>query len=359
MRAKLHPFKRFGEVEFAFKSLTLLTGLNSGGKTSVLQALLLGRLLDTERDRKTIPEMLEFGSRSGLPLGDAPDYFPYESNLASVTFSDESTSLTFTIQRGETDILLARTNDPEMLLQGKWRVVSPGSVPISREQFVENRSLDDSILDGSHALIELVDRELSPAIDPTTLARSPLRNAVENNLSLVCSPTQIKVGRIAPLQDRISLEFRANTVESDWLSPVHHGAGVTAALPILTHMCAAQEGDTLILQDPEIHLHPSGQSLLGRLLVRVANRGVRVIVESHSEHILNGIRLGVLSSRLSFDDFFSCYYLGSSNGGIPELDLIMIDSKGRIGNWPAGFFDQAEADLGAILRGNFDGRNGA
>jgi predicted ATPase len=116
-------------------------------------------------------------------------------------------------------------------------------------------------------------------------------------------------------------------------------------------MSAAEAGETIICQDPEMHLHPRGQSALGRALAVCALRGVRVIVESHSEHILNGMRVQLARSNAEVSKFLSCYYFES---GLDEKTVhsITFDSSGRITRWPSGFFDQVEKDLSEIaLRG--------
>lgn len=158
------------------------------------------------------------------------------------------------------------------------------------------------------------------------------------------------------MNDRIALEFKGGAFESDWTSPAHHGAGVTSALPLLVHLCAAQAGETLILQDPETNLHPKGQSILGRMLAAATLRGVSVIAESHSEHVLNGIRLELAARGENFEAVLACSYFGTSADNGVEISEVALDRRGRIIAWPQGFFDQAENDLATLLRG---GRGGA
>lgn len=349
MRIGLRPLKRFEDATFELAPLTLLTGVNCGGKTSVLQALIIGRLLAAGAPgRDTFG--LNMGSFCGLPLGDPQDYPPFSGDESRVIIDDAAFSLDYSLWRdGRIEINAKR--DEAGWSASRWRVCTLASVPIDAEQKVDDRSQEDPLLDGQHALMELADRGLSPSVDPSTGATQPLSVAVEKNLSNLSAPTQVRVQRVPSLHGRLSLEYRARSIESEWTSPAHHGAGVTAILPIVVHMCAAKAGDTLIVQDPEANLHPFGQSLLGRLLVNTAGRGVRVIVESHSEHILNGMRLGVIALKAGFDAILSCYYLGTEAVAGGQPFRIRFDSRGRILEWPAGFFDQAERDLGAILRG--------
>lgn len=350
MKITLHPLKRFQNTTLDIAPLTLLTGVNCGGKTSILQALMIARILASRNSNIAPNEAIINATRCGLSLGEPSDYCPYQSDVAVFDVFDDASSFGFILESNN-QATVRGDIVPAFISSGTWRISTFAAVSLHSEQRIEDRSLQDLIYDGRHALLELADRELTRSIDPITLTDKPLRVAVENNIALLSAPTEVRVGRIEELSDRLSLSYRSTTIESDWMSPVHHGAGITSVLPLLVHLCAARQGDTIVIQDPEVNLHPYGQSQLGRLFVHVASRGVQLIVESHSEHILNGIRLGTLERRSDFNDTLSCYYLGSALDGVPIASKIEFDSRGRITEWPAGFFDQAEVDLGAILRG--------
>ena len=103
----------------------------------------------------------------------------------------------------------------------------------------------------------------------------------------------------------------------------------------------------MLLENPESCMHPQGQFKLGELMARAASCGIQVIVESHSDHILNGIRVAVRKKIIAPDEV-SLYYL--SRPAEPDqlsikVDSPRVDADGRIDEWPEGFFDEWEKGL--------------
>jgi predicted ATPase len=119
------------------------------------------------------------------------------------------------------------------------------------------------------------------------------------------------------------------------------GFGVSTALPILVAGLVAERNGLLVIENPEIHLHPAGQSAIGEFLAKVAADGVQVLVETHSDHVINGMRRAVAESELPARDAVLHYF----DDAVTE---IAVDERGKLSTWPAGFFDQIDRDLGAI-----------
>src|SRR5262249_29200794 len=94
------------------------------------------------------------------------------------------------------------------------------------------------------------------------------------------------------------VRFQEPGVIGEPIRPDNMGFGLSYALPILVAGLLAPVGGLLIVENPEAHLHPAGQSKLGRFLARVAGGGVQIIVETHSDHVLNGIRLAATEERV-------------------------------------------------------------
>ncbi|WP_338044553.1 AAA family ATPase [Nostoc edaphicum] len=118
-------------------------------------------------------------------------------------------------------------------------------------------------------------------------------------------------------------------------------------------MVLASEPDTLILvENPEAHLHPRGQTKMGELLALAASCGVQVVIETHSDHVLNGIRLAVHSGKLEPEDVQLHYFQRQEKQGqiFTEVVSPRIDRNGRIDRWPDGFFDEWEKNLITLLK---------
>ena len=126
----------------------------------------------------------------------------------------------------------------------------------------------------------------------------------------------------------------------------HHtaaGFGLTAAFPIFVAALNAEYNSIIIIENPEAYLHPNGQAILGQFLAKAAASGLQCIVETHSDHLLNGIRVAVKENYLSPNDVqinFFWYTNGNINIHTPE-----IDSDGHINDWPEDFFDEFDKQL--------------
>jgi predicted ATPase len=131
----------------------------------------------------------------------------------------------------------------------------------------------------------------------------------------------------------------------DGIRPPNMGFGVSYALPIIVAGLLAPEGGLFIVENPEAHLHPAGQSKIGRFLGRLAGSGVQVIVETHSDHVLNGIRLAAVDERTVGPSEVIVHYFDGA-----EPVSIEMTERGGLSKWPNGFFDQLENDLGGLAR---------
>ena len=126
------------------------------------------------------------------------------------------------------------------------------------------------------------------------------------------------------------------------------GVGVSQVLPILTVGLAAKEGQTLIYEQPELHLHPAVQSKLADFFLILAVSGIQVIVETHSEHLINRSRLCVAQGQLDPSDLCIAFVKRDEEGS--SVETIDVDDNGYLAFWPDGFFDETEKTLLELLR---------
>jgi predicted ATPase len=130
--------------------------------------------------------------------------------------------------------------------------------------------------------------------------------------------------------------------------PYHMGSGVSFALGLLVSCLSAEPDDIVIIENPEIHLHPKAQSELTEFLCFVANAGIQVVIETHSDHIFNGARKAIVKKRISNVDVGVQFFHLDSNY-IAHSTKIEINEHGRVLTPVDGLFDQFDDDLDAIL----------
>jgi predicted ATPase len=128
------------------------------------------------------------------------------------------------------------------------------------------------------------------------------------------------------------------------------GYGISYTLPVIVALLSAKPGALIIIENPEAHLHPAGQSELAKLITKVANNGVQVVVETHSDHIISGIQLACKahtkdeSKGISNNDVAMYYFSPSANRSL-NIKRVRILGTGMLDFQPKGFFDQAETDM--------------
>ena len=125
------------------------------------------------------------------------------------------------------------------------------------------------------------------------------------------------------------------------------GFGVSQVLPVLVLLYYVPEGSTVILEQPEIHLHPAVQSGLADVMLNVADaRDVQIIVESHSEHLLRRLQRRVAEASATADDVR--LYFVSARDGAAEVCGLDLNAWGEIENWPDNFFGDEMGEIAAI-----------
>jgi predicted ATPase len=132
--------------------------------------------------------------------------------------------------------------------------------------------------------------------------------------------------------------------------PINIGFGYSYALSVVTALILASPGDLIIVENPEAHLHPRGQSYLGRLIALTAQANVQVIIETHSDHLLNGIRVITRTHEYFDPSLFTLYYVSQLRGR-SSAEKITITKDGKLSSWPEGFFDQQAQDMFTIMTG--------
>jgi predicted ATPase len=153
--------------------------------------------------------------------------------------------------------------------------------------------------------------------------------------------------------DLVNLEFSfvAGQQVSNPYRTTNVGFGITYTFPVLVALLSSVSPTLLLLENPEAHLHPKGQVSIGDLMARAASCGIQVVVETHSDHVLNGIRLAVHGGKLPPDSVCLHFFERNLQNEQTCAEVISprIDRNGRIDRWPEGFFDEWDKSLEALL----------
>lgn len=349
---KVRNLKRFVSQDFQLAPLTVLTGLNSSGKSSAVQAILLAYHAQLVADGGVVPLNVE----PGLGLGQPVDVLAAEALTTDVGVAlgvdDAEFSWTFETQFDGADtaahVLCSAHENAGLTLSylGAERMGPRTSQPVAP---VSDADPDFVFLgdDGrfvAHALAVHGRRQVASDLQhPDRAGGGTVSTQTEAWMSDLVGAVQFEAD-LVPRTDLATLHVRS-TSSDDWYLPTNVGFGISYALPIVVAGLTAKPGTVLIVDSPEAHLHPAAQSGIGRFLARVAASGTQVILESHSDHVVNGIRRAVVEQLITAVDVVVHFLAARA-----EPVRIDLDARGRLSEWPAGFFDQIEADLKQITR---------
>jgi predicted ATPase len=357
---ELVGFKRFGRNTLEFRNLTVLTGVNGTGKSTAIQALLLIRQI-AEKPSATV---VQLNGAYGLALGEAADVLHPSARAVEFTLVDGGRSFRYAF--GEPDgrslhLLVTAGQGPEQpqTLSGRGMAFTYLNAerlgPRDQLTVTSEDAADIGIgVHGEYIAQILAARETDGVREslrhPRTAEREgviTLRTQVELWAEEIIRKIRITAAWPAGLSAS-TIRFQDPDLLTEPIRPANLGFGFSYALPVILAGLLVPSGGLLVVENPEAHLHPAGQSRLGRFLARVAAAGAQVIVETHSDHVINGIRLAVVEDGLLPPEDVLFQFFGTSPGGQPTS--IEVKPSGALASWPPGFFDQMERDLGELSR---------
>lgn len=369
-QVNLNHFKCFSLLKLPLANLTLLSGSNASGKSSVLQSLVL--LHQTIREQEWSTRLMLNGTE--LRLGTVTDLVDKVTGRRSfgIGLVDKSEEIDWIFEGNDRRDMSAEVR---LLRIGKTSYESPAELhfllPPNTSEGPER--LARRLLRLSFLTAERIGpRDVYPLEDPnsTQIVGSRGENAVsvlhwgrdeQIEGSLVIpdrAPTRlhqveaymqeffpgcsIEIQQV-PQSNGVTLGIRTSA-STDFHRPVHVGFGLTQVFPIIVAALSRKAGDLLLIENPEVHLHPAGQAKMGFFLARVAESGIQVIIETHSDHVLNGIRRAV-KSRITTPDKVAIHFFKDRNASKEQIISPSLDSDGNVDVWPDGFFDQFDKDM--------------
>jgi predicted ATPase len=365
---RIQRFKCLSDASFPLSALNLLSGLNGMGKSSLVQTLLLLRqsqernalfdkglllkgdyvnigtgqdILSEQAENETVEFLLkwenmepanfvfEYSSQSDLqPIqGKALNIQPDKISLFNKNFQYLSADRISPKAAYEASLYYIKDLN-SLGNHGEYTahyIAEYGLDPLPIRSFRHERSSSMNLLDN-------LDKWMSE-ISPGIRIHAELQAAI-NLITLSYSFEQVKEVK------EVTAKFKPQNV----------GFGLTFVLPVIVAILKSKPGDMLIIENPEAHLHPGGQTVLGRLCSIAASSGVQLFIETHSDHFLNGIRISVKEGLIESDQV-KLFFLERKTSGQHEASVMMpeIHRNGRISIWPKGFFDEADRQLDKLL----------
>lgn len=144
-----------------------------------------------------------------------------------------------------------------------------------------------------------------------------------------------------------NIELMLNSVNNGKkFRPINVGYGYSYILPVIVGALLARKGNILIIENPEAHLHPGAQSRLAEFLFKKSKEvGFQLIIESHSDHVINGLRISAKKGFIQPSDCIIDYFAHDENSSIPSVTPITCDKNGTLSEYPDDFMDEWTAQM--------------
>ena len=361
-KLSLKNFKCFQNIGIEMASLNVFTGINSMGKSSVIQALLL---LRQAYELNCLDKGIQLNGNL-VNIGNGSDLLNRESDVERIGIElvDSNQDLAFEYDyNGESDFQMLAENSVDLSILSIDGLFGQNFSYISAERIGPQRYYQQSYND----VYEKKQIGSRGELFVDYLAELGLTQKVENKYVLhpevksdyLLYQMEGWLSEISPGLNLDTQKFKeagivglAYGVASEKYTPINVGFGISYVAPIILSLLKAKKGDVLIIENPEAHLHPRGQRKIGELIALSAQGGVQVIVETHSDHLLNGIRLAVKNDKIDSSSVrLNYFYLEQNEAGkiIHTKKSPAILKDGRLSDWPEGFFDEWDKALDELL----------
>jgi len=368
---KIKNFKCFHEIEVPLNKLSVFAGANGNGKSTAIQALLfLRRTIEHcaiwENNLFNLDKLnglnVELNGAYCLSLGNSAYVLPVDPNSSDITLgiSDDTNEFMLTYSTNTGKELWLTPKEPLVnnfqdnpLYHQEFYYLNAERIGPRLSQNIKFYDYYNVGYKGEYTAQIISDLNYSFKIDKKRvnqvyLQGSRFEHHVNSWLEFILPGVSI-----TPYYDdkthTARIEVQNSYSKGSPIVPTNTGFGISYALPIIVSGLIAEKDRFLIVENPEAHLHPSAQSKIGYFLGVIANAGVHVIVETHSDHIINGIQIAVAQNAVSHKEVVINFFSQDVNSQQPEVNPIGITEKGELTDWPKGFFDQTQIDYAHLI----------
>lgn len=359
-KLKFKNFKCFEELDMDLKKVNIFTGINGMGKSTVIQSLLLLKQSESrfvsQNGLSLNGEYIELGNSQDVVYDKAEEG---EVGIYFVTTDGRLVGNTFLFEQDSDFLPCASKEKCDMKLTDKgfvyisaYRIKPQERYGVINEQDLKECKFGNN---GEFALQYLSVYGDCDITNPCAIEKSEKGNSLMNQ-------TRIWMDRVSPgvaPQVKVMMDTRSSELKFDFIegkertnsyTSINVGFGITYVLPVVVALLSAKTGDIVIIENPEAHIHPAGQRMLGELIARVGAGGVQVFVETHSEHVVNGVRIAVKNEQIKKEDVEVAFFYKDDTDGYKHVyKSLQINDNGKMSSWPKGFFDEWEKAMIELL----------
>jgi len=377
-------FKSIKDKSFPLRNLNVLLGLNGQGKSSFIQSLLVLR----QSDKLEQGELKLNGGENGLiNIGTTKDALYQYSNNNDLSISiefDEAKKYHLNYEYKIDADVFKQKNINKNIYGEVERVIDKNQSLFNNNfqylnaQRIEPKSINitsySNVVDANNigkygqytahyielranepVIFENILHKDSTIVDSITgkaFVNKTLINQINLWLGEISPGVNVRTTKIS--SDYVLLEYVFNQPtfgNTNRYKPENVGFGISYALHVVTALLTARPGQLIIIENPESHIHPRGQAELGKLIALVAQNDVQLIIETHSDHIVNGIRVAIKEKPELKDKSILFYFekIVTENEQYSQITNIEVDGKGELSEYPKNLLEEWSNQLLKLL----------
>ena len=370
-KIKVNNFKSHLQTQLDFSNLTVMCGANGVGKSSALQVLLLLR----ESFLKSKFDYLDLKSNP-VTIGTAKDAlyqfsnkdeiaFNIKTDIQDLDFVFEIKDFTKTMIQKSKHIFDFKKIDLEPLFGKTCQFISAArlgpQLSYPKDDVVVDVYNQISVIEGKaehfiHFLQRKKDNEVIPELCLPNIKTTDLFSQVtawEREISL---GVNVVVQDIGNLGYELKYQFNTNSEKgrTNEFKASNVGFGLSYVMPVIVAILSAPKDAVIFIENPEAHLHPYGQAKLAELICKASQAGIQIVVETHSDHIINGILVQCKNFEeskvgISKDNVSIYHFTRDEEKHCTNAEKIKIEEDGHIRYAPKGFFDQFTVDRKRLI----------
>lgn len=319
----ISDYKCLHSEDLEFKPLTIITGLNSTGKSSLIQSILLPLYLNKDPHAYLLKDLVN--SRF-----DTIRNRYRNSKELKITIQDESEIINV---EGAVDRNINLDRNFSRELERNLYYLSANRIGAQ-----QNVKIDSDIKVGVYGenIFATFEDEKSNSLRPSLVKDNTsftLSTQLNHWLTYITG-IKTELSTEKRLDEFVEIKFKSDDINN--ISPFQLGAGISYLAKIIIMCLRAEEEDIIIIENPEIHLHPAAQSRLGEFFAFITNSNIQLIIETHCEHLIYRIGYQIYKGELNNNNVNIFY-----KSGIQEpFTKIEFKSNGLFNQeFPEGFFD--------------------
>lgn len=345
-KLEINNFKSIKSDSINMTNLTLLTGLNSGGKSSVIQSI---RMLFSKQKSNLI-YLKGYGG-----FGELKSKFSEIDQGIDLKIVSKDGVFFQAELKVDAESFTGGLEFSNFQYVGADRLGPESALPTMSDDNINVGEKGQYCADYFKCFEDLI---VNSKVCHSSTVSQTLRHQLNAWIGEISPGTTLQFDTLA--------RHDISHVEVDGYRATNTGFGISYSLPIILsalvfsankyagNNCQKKYSDwidvngdkrpVLLIENPEAHIHPRGQTAMGRLLALVASCGVQVIVETHSDHLIDGVRIATKNNLISHNDVL-LHFFELDGSGITNRTEVSVDENGRLSAWPEGFFDQSIINL--------------